>query len=189
MTINSPFLLQRSRRPARLSEQVDPRSLWQNGPHEATLARRDSLLERKRVAPRDVPNRIGSRMISRPEATLERMGWSPFFAEQIEPGEKGLAIRRVSLVHRTRIEVLDPAGPMMLGLAPQTSTGDFAVGDWVLADRLTGDLVRRLERQDRVSPGGRKGRRGISWPPPTSIRCSSSPLATPISTSRGSNAI
>ena len=78
---------------------------------------------------------------------LARLGWSPFFADQVEPDEIGLEPRRVAAVHRSRLTGLSPGGPAAIGLPPQMRTTDFAVGDWVLVDPLTQQLVRRLGRR------------------------------------------
>lgn len=80
-------------------------------------------------------------------SSLERLGWSEFFAAQVEPGETHLAPRRVASVHRARLEAIDASGPVGLELAANANTADFAVGDWVLADPLTDMLVRRLDRK------------------------------------------
>ena len=88
---------------------------------------------------------------------LELLGWSDFFAAQVEPSEAGLVARRVASVHRARIDAIDVNGPIGLELPPNTNTADFAVGDWVLADPLTGMFVRRLDRKtvfQRRAEGG-----------------------------------
>ncbi|WP_082520453.1 ribosome small subunit-dependent GTPase A [Rhizobium sp. Root482] len=92
-----------------------------------------------------------------PPPSLERLGWSEFFATQVDPSEADLLPRRVVSVHRARIEVIDIAGLGRLELPANTSTADFAVGDWVLADPLTGIFVRSLERRtvfQRRAEGG-----------------------------------
>jgi ribosome biogenesis GTPase len=79
-------------------------------------------------------------------AFLASHGWSDFFASQIERSESGLIPMRIAEVHRARLSALSAEGPTKLVLAHKTNTGDFAVGDWILADR-THLLVRRLERR------------------------------------------
>src|SRR4051812_15376695 len=79
--------------------------------------------------------------------SLELLGWSDFFAVQVESGQTGLAPRRIASVHRTRLGAIDANGPVELSLPTNTSTADFAVGDWTLADPRTDMLVRRLERK------------------------------------------
>lgn len=84
-----------------------------------------------------------------PDATvsLASLGWSDFFADQIELHEASLAPRRIAGVHRDRLNALSQTGPVELMLAVHSSTADFAVGDWVLADPQTDMLVRCLERK------------------------------------------
>ena len=79
--------------------------------------------------------------------TLDDLGWDAFFADQLGLGDEELARGRVSAVHRTRVALLTPSGPLALALPPRLGTGDFAVGDWVLAEPGTGVLRRRLERR------------------------------------------
>lgn len=80
-------------------------------------------------------------------ALLASLGWSPFFADQLEAAETGLAPRRIATVHRARLTAISETGQVQLELPPHTNTGDFAVGDWVLADPQTHLLHRRLERK------------------------------------------
>ena len=76
-------------------------------------------------------------------ASLARLGWSAFFGDQVGDDEAGLLPVRVTEVHRGRISGLSLHGPVDLVLPPKSPTGDYAVGDFVLAE--PGDfLVRRL---------------------------------------------
>jgi ribosome biogenesis GTPase len=84
---------------------------------------------------------------SRPHSALELLGWSDFFADQVEPTEADLVPVRVASVHRARIEAIGVAGPVRLELPANANTADFAVGDWVLADPRSDMLVRRLDRK------------------------------------------
>lgn len=79
-------------------------------------------------------------------STLEQLGWSSFFADQVLPGQSDLAPRRIASVHRARLEAIDVRGPVRLELPGNSNTADFAVGDWVLADPLTDMFVTRLQR-------------------------------------------
>lgn len=54
---------------------------------------------------------------------------------------------RIATVHRARLTAIGENGPVRLVLQPHTNTGDFAVGDWVLADPHTRLLGRRLTRK------------------------------------------
>lgn len=75
------------------------------------------------------------------------MGWSDFFADQLEPDERDLVPVRISGVHRTRLGAISQIGPVELALAHQASTADFAVGDWVVVDPHTNLIIRRLDRK------------------------------------------
>lgn len=78
--------------------------------------------------------------------TLTGLGWSAHFMMQIEDGELDDFIpARLTHVHRTQIEALCEAGPITLTTKGDTSTGTFAIGDWVLADG-EGRIERTLDR-------------------------------------------
>lgn len=76
--------------------------------------------------------------------TLKDLGWSPFFAAQTDPETLDFAAR-ISTVARDRVTVLSPHGTLILR-TPET-TGDYAVGDWVLTTPDRGAVAVRLERQ------------------------------------------
>ncbi|WP_338105443.1 ribosome small subunit-dependent GTPase A [Microvirga tunisiensis] len=78
---------------------------------------------------------------------LSSLGWSDFFEDQLEPHEAGLAPHRIATVHRARLTAISQTGPVELTLPVHSQTGDFAVGDWVLADHQTQLLHRRLIRK------------------------------------------
>ncbi|MGO4353096.1 ribosome small subunit-dependent GTPase A [Rhizobium sp. RAF36] len=89
---------------------------------------------------------------------LKLLGWSEFFAKQVQPGEADLIPRRIASVHRARLEAIDVTGPAGIELPAHANTAEYAVGDWILADPLTGMLVRRLDRKSvfqRCPEGGR----------------------------------
>jgi ribosome biogenesis GTPase len=75
------------------------------------------------------------------------LGWTDFFADQVEPAERELAAMRIAEVHRSRLSVAHPDGPVRLDISRQIITAQFAVGDWVLAEPKTHMLKRRLERR------------------------------------------
>jgi ribosome biogenesis GTPase len=80
--------------------------------------------------------------------TLSDLGWSAHFASR-SVGEAGVPAR-VSAVARDRLEALVPDGPAVpvpLTLPGRQSTGDFAVGDWVLHDPETLRVLSLLERK------------------------------------------
>ena len=78
---------------------------------------------------------------------LEKLGWSDFFDVQRVPAEAALVPMRVVGVHRSRLTAISESGTRDLALPPHANTGDFTVGDWVLADPLTLALTRRLTRK------------------------------------------
>lgn len=76
---------------------------------------------------------------------LTSLGWSPFFAGQLQPADIGLVPVRISVVHRSRLLAETGTGEMRLGL--HGGTMDFAVGDWVLLNPDTRMAIRRLDRK------------------------------------------
>lgn len=80
------------------------------------------------------------------ETTLTSLGWTPFFARQLEGDETGTPAR-VTAVHRASITVLGPQG--IATLLPPEQAGNYAVGDWVLHDGTV--VIRLLDRQTEVS--------------------------------------
>lgn len=78
---------------------------------------------------------------------MASLGWSAFFAEQLDPSETALARMRIATVHRARMTAQSVTGPVRLNLAAGTNTADFAVGDWVLVDPEAQLIVRRLTRR------------------------------------------
>lgn len=91
-------------------------------------------------------------------APLADLGWSDFFADQVEPDEAGLAPMRVATVHRARLTAMDGAAQLRLTLPLHAQTTNFAVGDWVLADPDTRALRRQLDRRtllERHTAGAR----------------------------------
>jgi ribosome biogenesis GTPase len=79
--------------------------------------------------------------------SLSSLGWSDFFEDQLEPHEAGLTPHRIARVHRARLTAISQAGPVELTLPVHSQTGNFAVGDWVLADPESKLLHRRLNRR------------------------------------------
>ncbi len=78
---------------------------------------------------------------------LRQLGWAPFFKDQLAAEESELLPVRIDAVHRRRLTALSNTGQIEIDLPAHTDTGDYAVGDWVLADPLTLLLHRRLERR------------------------------------------
>ncbi|MBV2361240.1 ribosome small subunit-dependent GTPase A [Thalassococcus sp. CAU 1522] len=73
--------------------------------------------------------------------SLSDLGWSDFFARQVT--DDALTPARLTQVQRDRLMALGTDGP--LTLVPTDSTGDYAVGDWVLHDGT--HALHRLDPQ------------------------------------------
>jgi len=78
---------------------------------------------------------------------LASLGWSRFFAEQLEPADVGLVPVRIAAVHRSRLMAETGAGKLRLEFPADLAAMDFAVGDWVLTKPENSMAVRRLERR------------------------------------------
>lgn len=89
---------------------------------------------------------------------LESLGWSSVFGDQVADDEAMLIPARVDAVHRGRLTALTPAGQVDIVLPARSDTGEYAVGDWVLADPATRVLHRRLQRKSILQRPG-EGRR------------------------------
>lgn len=76
---------------------------------------------------------------------LSSLGWSDFFQRQLDDTELALTPVRVAGVHRGRLDGLSESGPISLPFAGGMSSGDFAIGDWVLSDGTR--ILRPLDRQ------------------------------------------
>ncbi len=86
--------------------------------------------------------------------TLADLGWAPFYNSQLDIDEIGVVTpARVTGVHRTRIATLTENGPIDLALAPDTSAGQIAVGDWVICEPDAARIIRRLDRQSTLQRG------------------------------------
>lgn len=79
--------------------------------------------------------------------TYADLGWSPFFETQ-QDADGELTAYRISAVHRDKLTGLSPDGEIQL--LPDRLTGEFAVGDWVLANEAH-QVCERLERQTELS--------------------------------------
>lgn len=101
-------------------------------------------------------------MTDRPSAgqagTLESLGWSPFFADQLAVDEATLTPARIDAVHRSRLTALTHSGQVEIVLPAHSDTAGYAVGDWVLADPLTHLLDRRMTRKTLVQRRGEGNR-------------------------------
>ena len=89
-----------------------------------------------------------------PTYSLIDLGWSAFFLSQLDLEElETTQPARVSSVHRDRISVLTAAGPTDLVTGTGVSTGDIAVGDWILSHPIENRVVRLLERKSTLQRG------------------------------------
>jgi ribosome biogenesis GTPase len=66
--------------------------------------------------------------VDQPES-LESLGWSDFFDDQLAAEEAELERARIDAVHRGRLGARTPAGQIEVALPPRSDTGDYAVGD------------------------------------------------------------
>ncbi|SEW38232.1 ribosome biogenesis GTPase [Cognatiyoonia koreensis] len=88
------------------------------------------------------------------ELTLSDLGWSNFFNSQLELDElESTEPARITAVHRSAVATLSPSGTRDLVLPQGMSTGDVAVGDWVLAHPSEHRVLRRLARQTSLQRG------------------------------------
>jgi ribosome biogenesis GTPase len=85
------------------------------------------------------------------EAALAALGWSSFFGDQVSEEEAGLVPVRVAHVHRARMSGYSAIGAIELLLPANASSGEYAVGDFVLAE--PGDFLvrRRLARSSLLA--------------------------------------
>jgi ribosome biogenesis GTPase len=90
---------------------------------------------------------VTDQAVGAPKPSLANLAWSEFFADQIMPEETGALPVRISAVHRSRMAAISERGPVRLVLPAKTNTGDYAVGDWALADSESLLLLRRLARK------------------------------------------
>ncbi len=86
-------------------------------------------------------------MTGAPPASLESLGWTSFFDDQLRDDERGLIPARIDEVHRGRLSALTVSGPIDVVLPARSDTGAYAVGDWVLVDPATHLLQLRLGRK------------------------------------------
>ena len=72
--------------------------------------------------------------------SLSELGWTSHFQSQLTEADADLTPYRLTSVSRTTLTALGENGPARLTLPPDTSTGEYAVGDWLLAD---GEIARK----------------------------------------------
>lgn len=81
--------------------------------------------------------------------TLADLGWSASF--DVQPRALSEYPARVASVARDRLLVLSPQGEHLLVPPSDQSTGDFAVGDWLLMDDSHQRALRRIMPQTELS--------------------------------------
>jgi len=84
-------------------------------------------------------------------AALGALGWSSFFSDQIGEDDVHLVPVRIANIHRARISGYSANGPVDLVLPASEAVGDYAVGDFVLAEPGDHLVRRRLERTSLLS--------------------------------------
>lgn len=86
--------------------------------------------------------------------TLADLGWSNRELSQLDIEEiESLTPARLSGVQRATVTAMTVTDVLELTVPPEASTGDFAVGDWVLADPTRARVVRRLDRHTLLQRG------------------------------------
>ena len=79
--------------------------------------------------------------------SLQNLGWRPFFAAQLdEDTANALRPARVLAVHRSRLELAGDDVPTHVKLTSKTVELGITVGDWVLVDNASLQVVSVLER-------------------------------------------
>lgn len=84
--------------------------------------------------------------------SLRQLGWSGFFAAQIDPAAEQAAVpARVFGVQRHHVNVMTEAGPLESPVGgrwyQQGAEGRPTIGDWLLVEQVTGTIVRLLTRK------------------------------------------
>lgn len=86
-----------------------------------------------------------------PEFTLDDLGWSDFFQSQLTDDDAAYVPMRVSEVHRSKIRALSPSGAHLVVFPSHITSGDVAVGDWVVVDEDLLRVSRVLDRRSSLS--------------------------------------
>lgn len=81
---------------------------------------------------------------------LTSLGWTSFFAEQLDESDADLIPARISEVRRDVVMALSADGVVDLITPPDMPVSELAVGDWVLA-RSENRVERVLERRTRIN--------------------------------------
>lgn len=83
-----------------------------------------------------------------PDLTLADLGWSDIL--RAEAADHPGAPARLSSIARDRLVALTPGGDIALTLPGGRSTGDFAVGDWVLHDPTSAQITHLVPRRTTI---------------------------------------
>jgi len=87
-----------------------------------------------------------------PLHTLEDLGWTSFFADQLTAeADSDLVPVRAATVQRSLARGLAPEGLIRLIFPSDISASDLAVGDWILIDPESRTIRRVLERHSKLS--------------------------------------
>jgi ribosome biogenesis GTPase len=94
--------------------------------------------------------------MSKETTSLIRLGWRPFYSQQLTLEDLDESFpARVAAVHRSLLVVLAESGEHQIGLPqrlrPDGATPGITVGDWLLVQSETHQVVRMLERQSLVA--------------------------------------
>ena len=82
---------------------------------------------------------------------LTDLGFSAHFVSQLDLDEfEQMRPMRITEVQRDRLSALGEEGAQVLLVPAEAQTGDFAVGDWVLAD-VDNRLIRRLDPKSSLT--------------------------------------
>lgn len=81
------------------------------------------------------------------EITLEDLGWTDFFQSQLSDDDTTLTPMRISEVHRSKIRAMSATETFLLVFPSHITSGDVAVGDWILVDAEISRIARVLDRR------------------------------------------
>lgn len=122
-----------------------------------------SLISRRPAFRRGASSVRGKETPAAAESPLRRLGWKPFFQQQLSLDElTDCEPVKVMAVHRSQIEVTGERGDeavLVHGQLFEDATERPTVGDWLLLARETRKPLRRLDRSSlfkRMAPGARQ---------------------------------
>lgn len=83
--------------------------------------------------------------------SLQDLGWTPFFADQLTASDSDLLPVRAATVQRSLARGLGTDGLLRLIFPSDISAADLAVGDWILIDPEDRVIRRVLDRHSKLS--------------------------------------